>query len=61
MLTSVSDYHIYLKLGKSREQALRDYLGIVEQALEWGIGAALPLRISPAPISMASACPLRQN
>ena len=33
MLTSVSDYHIYLKLGKSREQALRDYLGIVEQAL----------------------------
>ncbi len=37
MLTSVSDYHIYLKLGKSREQALRDYLGIVEQALEWGI------------------------
>jgi len=37
MLTSVSDYHIYLKLGKSREQAMNDYLKLVTQALEWGI------------------------
>lgn len=37
MLTSVSDYHIYLKLGKDRETAMRDYLKVVEQALEWGI------------------------
>lgn len=37
MLTSVSDYHIYLKLGKNRTQALNDYIKLVEQALEWGI------------------------
>ena len=37
MLTSVSDYHIYLKLGKDRRQAMDDYLRIVERALEWGI------------------------
>lgn len=37
MLTSVSDYHIYLKLGKTRQQAMDGYLKLVEQALEWGI------------------------
>jgi isopropylmalate/homocitrate/citramalate synthase len=37
MLTSVSDYHIYLKLGKNREEALQDYLRVVEKALEMGI------------------------
>ncbi len=37
MLTSVSDYHIYLKLKKDREKAMNDYLALVEQALEWGI------------------------
>lgn len=37
MLTSVSDYHIYLKLGKTRQQAMNDYLRLVSQALEWGI------------------------
>ena len=37
MLTSVSDYHIYLKLGKTRQQAMDDYLRLVERALEWGI------------------------
>ncbi len=37
MLTSVSDYHLYLKLGLNREQALRNYLDVIEQALEWGI------------------------
>lgn len=37
LLTSVSDYHIYLKLGKTRQQAMNDYLRIVERALEWGI------------------------
>ena len=37
MLTSVSDYHIYLKLGWDREKALDNYLRVVEQALEWGI------------------------
>lgn len=37
MLTSVSDYHIYLKLGKDRQKAMDDYLALVAQALEWGI------------------------
>ena len=37
ILTSCSDYHIYLKLGKTRQQALDDYLGIVKTALEHGI------------------------
>ncbi|MDO5483367.1 MAG: histone-lysine N-methyltransferase [Desulfovibrionaceae bacterium] len=37
MLTSVSDYHIFLKLGKTRQQALDMYVGLASQALEWGI------------------------
>jgi len=37
ILTSVSDYHIFLKLGKTRAQALEDYLSIVKAALELGI------------------------
>jgi len=37
ILTSVSDYHIYLKLGKNRKQALDDYLAVVKEALSVGI------------------------
>ena len=37
LLTSVSDYHIFLKLGKTRQQAMDMYVGMAEQALEWGI------------------------
>ena len=37
MLTSVSDYHIFLKLGKTRQQAMDMYVGMADQALEWGI------------------------
>ncbi len=37
MLTSVSDYHIFLKLGKTRQQAMDMYLDMARQALEWGI------------------------
>ncbi|MDE5833194.1 MAG: histone-lysine N-methyltransferase [Desulfovibrio sp.] len=37
MLTSVSDYHIFLKLGKTRRQAMDMYVDLVSQALEWGI------------------------
>lgn len=37
MLTSMSDYHVFLKLGKTRAQAMSDYLKVVTQALEWGI------------------------
>lgn len=37
ILTSVSDYHIYLKLGKDRQTMLEHYLDVIRQALEWGI------------------------
>lgn len=37
ILTSISDYHIYLKLGMTREQAMKQYLEIVEAALAEGI------------------------
>jgi isopropylmalate/homocitrate/citramalate synthase len=37
ILTSVSDYHIFLKLGKKRSQAMDDYLGIVKSIMELGI------------------------
>ena len=37
MLTSVSDYHLYLKLGWDRKKAFDQYISIVSQALEWGI------------------------
>jgi isopropylmalate/homocitrate/citramalate synthase len=37
ILTSVSDYHIFLKLNITRKEALEKYLGIVRTALEKGI------------------------
>ena len=37
ILTSVSDYHIFLKLKKNRKEVLKDYLQIIEAALENGI------------------------
>lgn len=37
ILTSCSDYHIFLKLGWNREQALARYLEVVEEALAAGI------------------------
>lgn len=37
ILTSVSDYHIFLKLNKKRSQALDEYLGIVKSILDAGI------------------------
>ncbi|MFP4180013.1 MAG: cache domain-containing protein [Spirochaetaceae bacterium] len=37
ILTSVSDYHIYLKLKKDREKMLEHYLSIVKSALDMGI------------------------
>ena len=37
MLMSVSDYHIYHKLGWDREQAMKNYLGVAKDALEAGI------------------------
>ncbi len=37
ILTSCSDYHIFLKLKKTRRQALEDYLAVVKTALAAGI------------------------
>jgi len=37
ILTSCSDYHIFLKLQRTRRQAMDDYLGIVKAALEAGV------------------------
>lgn len=37
ILTSASDYHIFLKLRKNREQALNGYLDIVKAALDNGV------------------------
>jgi len=37
ILTSCSDYHIFLKLNWNRRQALENYLGIVRAALDAGI------------------------
>ncbi len=37
ILTSCSDYHIFLKLNMSRSEALKQYLDIVTTALEQGI------------------------
>lgn len=37
ILTSCSDYHIYLKLGLDRQKALEQYLGVVRAALEAGV------------------------
>jgi len=37
ILTSVSDYHIFLKLNSTRRKAMGDYLGIVKSILEAGI------------------------
>ncbi len=37
ILTSVSDYHTFLKLKKNRAKAMDDYLGIVKAALAEGI------------------------
>lgn len=37
ILTSASDYHIFLKLKKKRSQAMDEYLTVVKMALEEGI------------------------
>ncbi|RKY59868.1 MAG: histone-lysine N-methyltransferase [Candidatus Latescibacterota bacterium] len=37
ILTSVSDYHIFLKLGKTRKEAMDGYLRVVREAVEMGI------------------------
>jgi citrate (Re)-synthase len=37
ILTSCSDYHIFLKLRRTRRQAMEEYLGVVKAALDAGV------------------------
>lgn len=37
ILTSASDYHIFLKLNKKRSEAMESYLAVVKDALEVGV------------------------
>ncbi|OPY64601.1 MAG: 2-isopropylmalate synthase [Syntrophorhabdaceae bacterium PtaU1.Bin034] len=37
MLTSVSDYHVFYKFKKNRSQVFKDYIKVVEAALDHGI------------------------
>lgn len=37
MLTSASDYHIFYKQNQTRQEAMDQYLGVVEAALEHGV------------------------
>lgn len=37
ILTSISDYHIYLKLGLTRQKATESYLTLIKKALDLGI------------------------
>ncbi len=37
ILTSISDYHIYLKLKKNRKEAIGEYLKLIDKVLEKGI------------------------
>lgn len=37
ILTSASDYHIFLKLRKTRQQAMEGYLAVVKAALDHGV------------------------
>ena len=37
ILMSISDYHIFLKLGKTRKQAAEDYLDVVKAVIDAGI------------------------
>lgn len=37
ILTSISDYHIFLKLKKSRKEAIEEYLDVIKEALNEGI------------------------
>jgi isopropylmalate/homocitrate/citramalate synthase len=38
ILTSASDYHIYIKLKTSRRKAMDEYLGVVKEGLTSGVG-----------------------
>ena len=57
ILTSVSDYHIFLKLNWDRKKAMEDYLGIVKAALDLGVFPGATSKTSPGRTSMAFASP----
>jgi len=59
ILTSVSDYHIFLKLKKNRRVVLREYLSIVSAALDLGIVPRCHFEDITRAISMGSVslCP----
>ncbi|SHN68509.1 triose-phosphate isomerase [Desulfovibrio litoralis] len=74
LLTSVSDYHVYMKLGWDREKAMENYVGIAAKALEWGItprchfeditradiyGFCIPLAIKLMELSKQSGMPVK--
>lgn len=43
MLCSISDYHIYYKLGMDREKAIKKYLSVISRALSKGISLKVAL------------------
>ncbi|MDR2160673.1 MAG: histone-lysine N-methyltransferase, partial [Desulfovibrio sp.] len=74
LLTSASDYHIYLKLGWNRKKAFAEYVSVVSRALEWGItprchfeditradvyGFCIPLAIKLMDMSRQSGIPVK--
>ena len=74
MLTSVSDYHTYMKLGWNRQKAFDNYVSLAAQALEWGIvprchfeditradihGFCLPLAAKLMELSQQSGMPVK--
>lgn len=74
VLTSVSDYHIFLKMGLDRRQAMDKYLGVVRDALDMGLrphchfedvtradihGFVAPLALELAKVRQDSGEPLR--
>ena len=74
MLTSVSDYHTFMKLGWNRKKAFDEYVKLAAQALEWGIvprchfedvtradiqGFCLPLAARLMELSKASGLPVK--
>jgi len=74
LLTSVSDYHVFLKLGWDRRKAFDHYVAMASQALEWGIaprchfedvtradvqGFCLPLAAKLVELGKASGLPVK--
>ncbi len=61
ILTSVSDYHIFLKFKKRRSEVFKEYLDIVEAALNYGIIPRCHFEDITRATSMAFAYPLPRH